>query len=58
MNTSVLSDEKFIQLMKMNLGVWKEEGKEFSGIRVAWDWIKYNVRLFFFDAILERASKN
>ena len=46
MNTSLLSDEKFIQLMKMNLEVWKEEGKEFSDIRVAWDWIKYNVRLF------------
>ena len=30
----------------MNLEVWKEEGKEFSDIRVAWDWIKYNVRLF------------
>ena len=46
MNTSVLSDEKFIQLMKMNLEVWKEEGKELSDIRVAWDWIKYNVHLF------------
>ena len=28
------------------LEVWKDEGKEFSDIRVAWDWIKYNVRLF------------
>ena len=34
------------QLMETNLEVWKEEGKEFSDIRVAWDWIKYNVRLF------------
>ena len=32
--------------MKTNLEVWKDEGKEFSDIRVAWDWIKYNVRLF------------
>ena len=32
--------------MKTNLEVWKEEGKEFSDIRVAWYWIKYNVRLF------------
>ena len=34
------------QLMETDLEVWKEEGKEFSDIRVAWDWIKYNVRLF------------
>ena len=40
MNTSLLSDERFIELMKTNLEVWKEEGKEFSDIRVAWDWIK------------------
>lgn len=45
MNISLLSDERFIELMKNNLEVWKE-GKEFSGIMVAWDWIKYNVRLF------------
>ena len=24
----------------------KEEGKDFSDKRVAWDWIKYKVRLF------------
>lgn len=46
MNTSLLSDENFIQLMKTNLEIWKEEGKEFSDKRVAWDWIKYKVRLF------------
>ena len=28
------------------LEVWKNKGKKFSDIRVAWDWIKYNVRLF------------
>jgi len=37
MNTSLLSNEKFIQLMKTDLEVWKEEGKEFSDTRVAWD---------------------
>ena len=46
MNTSLLTDENFIRLMKTNLEVWKREGEEFSDIRVAWDWIKYNVRLF------------
>ena len=46
MNTSLLSDENFIQLMKTNLEIWKEEGKDFSDKRVAWDWIKYKVRLF------------
>jgi len=25
---------------------WKKEGDEFSDKRVAWDWMKYNVRLF------------
>ena len=45
MNTSLLSDENFIQLMKANLEIWKEEGKDFSDKRVAWDWIKYKVRL-------------
>jgi len=46
MNTSLLSDEKVIQSMAMNLEIWKEEGKEFSDMRVVWDWIKYNVHLF------------
>ena len=46
MNTSLLSDENFIHLMKTNLEIWKEERKEFSDKRVAWDWIKYKVRLF------------
>ena len=32
--------------MKACLEVWKNEGKEFSDIRVALDWIKYNVRFF------------
>ena len=29
-------------------GFWKmkREGEEFSDVRVAWDWVKYNVRLF------------
>ena len=35
MNTSVLSDENFIQLMETNLEMWKEEGKDFSDKRVA-----------------------
>ena len=32
--------------MSYEFEVWKNEGKEFSDIRVAWDWIKYNVHLF------------
>ena len=32
--------------MKANLEVWKGEVKQFSDIGVAWDWIKYNIRLF------------
>ena len=42
------------QLMETNLEVWKEEGKEFSDIRVAWDWIKYNVRLFSMQYSVQR----
>ena len=32
--------------MKACLEVWKNEGKEFSDIRVTFDWIKYNVGFF------------
>ena len=32
--------------MKACLEVWKNEGKEFSDIRVAFDWIRYNVGFF------------
>ena len=32
--------------MKEKLEEWKKEGDEFSDKRVAWDWMKYNVRLF------------
>ena len=32
--------------MKACLEVWRNEWKEFSDIRVALDWIKYNVRFF------------
>ena len=46
MNTSLLTDENFVQKMKEKLDQWKKEGEEFSDVRVAWDWIKYNVRLF------------
>ena len=45
MNTSLLTDENFVQKMKEKLDQWKKEGEEFSDVRVAWDWIKYNVRL-------------
>ena len=46
MNTSLLTDENFVQKMKEKLDQWKKEGEEFSDVGVAWDWIKYNVRLF------------
>ena len=35
MNTSLLSDENFIQLMETNLEIWKEEGKDFSDKRLS-----------------------
>ena len=41
--------------MKACLEVWKNEGKEFSDIRVALDWIKYNFG-FFFGTIRKRAN--
>ena len=40
--------------MKTNLEVWKR-GEEFSDIRVAWDWIKYNVRLFSMKYLKDQA---
>lgn len=36
--------------------MWKEEGKEFSDKRVAWDWVKYNVRLFSIQESKSRAK--
>ena len=41
-----LNISNFIQQMKACLEVWKNEGKEFSDIRVALDWIKYNFGFF------------
>ena len=46
MNTSLLTDKIFVQKMKEKLEEWKKEGEGFSDKRVAWDWMKYNVRLF------------
>ena len=46
MNTSLLPDENFGQKMKEKLDQWKTGGEEFSDVRVVWDWIKCNVRLF------------
>ena len=46
MNTSILTDKIFVQKMKEKLEEWKKEGEGFSDKRVAWDWMKYNVRLF------------
>ena len=36
--------------------MWKEEGNEFSDKRVAWDWAKYNVRLFSIQESKRRAK--
>ena len=46
MNTSILTDKIFVQKMKEKLEEWKKEGEGFSDKRVAWDWMKYIVRLF------------
>ena len=46
MNISILSDKFFVGKMKEKLKEWKKEGEGFSDKRVAWDWMKYNVRLF------------
>lgn len=42
--------------MQEKLVMWKEEGKEFSDKRVAWDWVKYNVRLFSIQESKSRAK--
>lgn len=46
MNTSMWNDTSFIEEMKENIAVWREEAKEISDKRVSRDWIKYNVCLF------------
>ena len=45
MNQSLLKDNSFVEKMQEKLNMLKEEGNEFSDKRVAWDWVKYNVRL-------------
>ena len=56
MNTSPLMDEQFIQTMKDNLEIWKTESQQFSDMRVAWDWIKYNILLFSINYSKEQAK--
>ena len=56
MNTSLLMDEQFIQTMKDNLEIWKTEAQQFSDMRVAWDWIKYNTRLLSINYSKEEAE--
>jgi len=46
MNTLLLTDEIFVDKINENLEEWKKESQGFSDIRVAWDWMKYNVRMF------------
>ena len=45
MNQSLLKDKAFVETMQEKSATWKEEGNEFPDKRVAWDWVKYNVRL-------------
>ena len=56
MNTSLLMAEQFIQTMKDNLEIWKTESQQFSDMRVAWDWIKYNIPLFSINYSKEQAK--
>ena len=54
--TSLLTDEIFVDKMNENLEEWKKKSQEFSDIRVAWDWMKYNVRKFSIKYSKERAK--
>ena len=56
MNLSLLKDNAFVETMQEKLVTWKEEGNEFSDKRVAWDWVKYNVRLFCIQESKSRAK--
>jgi len=56
MNQSLLRDNSFVEKMQEKLDIWKEEGNEFSDKRVAWDWVKYNVRLFAIQESKRRAK--
>ena len=56
MNQSLLKDNAFVETMQEKLVTWKEEGNEFSDKRVAWDWVKYNVRLFCIQESKSRAK--
>ena len=41
-----MTDEIFVHKMNGKLEKWKRESRDFSYIRVGWDWMKYNVLMF------------
>ena len=45
MNCSLLDDEDYEEDIARMIPLWIAEGqKEFTGNRMIWDWIKYNIR--------------
>ena len=48
MNCSLLNDVDYAEAISKMIPVWVEEGRrELSGHRCVWDWLKYNIRIFW-----------
>ncbi len=46
LNTSLLSDQNYIQNMKANIARWKEEYKDIDDLNLKWEILKYEIRKF------------
>ena len=44
LNTSLLTNDDYVDMIKNELPSWIDEGNELSDSRSKWDWIKYNIR--------------
>ena len=58
MNASVLNDVAYIDEVKKNILIRREEAKEILDKWVIWEWIKYNIRLYSVDYSKRPAEAN
>ena len=44
LNTALLANENYINMIKTEMSTWIEDGKVLVDERSKWDWVKYNIR--------------
>ena len=58
MNVSILDDEQYLDSLRVNFPKWKAQGeKDLSDTRLAWNWIKYNIRKHAIDYSREKGRQ-